>query len=202
VAQGGIASRDPMGAVIDKAWLMEHMEEDGYKALLKRSPDAYERYKQALDAMERRDVDEYFRAITDIYKDISIYGLAENASLRASPDKMAELKALIRPIIAANGRFAATTELRRIIANIRENNIIARVEERIRRQPSIRTVIIIFGKAHYNSFVELIRRSPLLTLDARSSNALEGGGRGRGRGRKRKTHRRKHIKRKSTRSKR
>ena len=183
IAQG-IVIKDHLDIVIDKEWLLRHMDTDGFKELLMRSEDAYKRYKQALDAAERKDIDEYFRAITDVYKQIEI--------------KMPDFKALIRQIIEANGKFAAATELFMILTHSRENNIIARVEEHIHKQPSIETVIIIFGRDHYDDFVKLISRSPLLTLDARSSNALEGGGRRR----KRKTHRRKHIKRKSTRSKR
>jgi hypothetical protein len=158
----------PSGIPINKKFILEITNMDGFREILDKC-GAYTIYQKALDFAEAKNLIEYRLHITEVYKLIRDAGLNDLPS-----EQKSILQGMLDDIIKNNGNFKSTNPILTYLANLREINIIKRVEEYIRKNPHITTVVIIFGAIHYARLNGLIEASPILQLDSRS-NATYGG---------------------------
>jgi len=106
--------------------------------------------------------------------------MLEHAFNGETPREKEFLQGLVRSMLEHNGRFAyALSEdgpLEKIF-NRREKAILAKMEQRVRADDSISTVVIIFGRFHYKNFKKLLASSSLFLLDDSLSNTTLKNGR-------------------------
>jgi hypothetical protein len=88
----------------------------------------------------------------------------------------AQIKRRLQSFIATRD-YRALIEVTTLFMSSRDADIIRKVEERARSENStLRTIVIIFGAAHYDNLRTLIQRSNVLEFDSvRSSNIKIGG---------------------------
>jgi hypothetical protein len=158
----------PSGIPLNKEFVLQKTNIGGFRDLLDKC-GAYTVYQKALDSAEAKNLTEYSLLITQVYQMIRDTGLNDLPS-----DQKSSLQDMLNDIIKNSGNYKSTKPIREYISNLRDINIIKRVEEYIRKNPHITTVVIIFGVLHYASLKALIEASPILQLDSRS-NATYGG---------------------------
>ena len=168
----GVDVPTPDGRVVDKNFITEHMEYDGYIDLLKKVPEnrAVIMYRKALDLAEAKDMVGFLTHLKLTYTLIRDEGLADQPD-----DKKRLFVPLLDRLIASEGRAAAAGPVVAILANARERSIISRVEDAVRSR-GFKIVVIIFGLNHYDRLKSLIERSPVLQFDSTYSNREVSGG--------------------------
>jgi len=155
--------RIPAGFNLDKRFFMSFS--NGFRDILVSMPDGQKIYLEMVDDALSHNNPGYktnFLAImtylaTSSYLDDNIYTKA--------------LKQIIDQYIQTNNEHV----LRSILPEVnimREKAVMDKVEARVRTEPNLRIVIIVFGGKHYNPMVGLIRQSSELTLDPRSVNLV------------------------------
>jgi len=130
---------------------------------------------QLIDLALEGNIQEYAGLIMHLYKLI-----LEHAFNGESPSEKEFLQGLVISMLENNGRFAYAFSddgpLEKIF-NRREKAILAKMEERVKTDDSISTVVIIYGKYHYKNFKKLLASSPLFLLDDSLSNITVSNGR-------------------------
>jgi hypothetical protein len=131
--------------------------------------------QQLIDLASAGNIPGYAALIMRVYELI-----LEHAFNGETPREKEFLQGLVRSMLEHNGRFAyALSEngpLEKIF-NRREKAIIAKMEQRVKADDSISTVVIIFGRFHYKNFKKLLASSPLFLLDDSLSNITVSNGR-------------------------
>ena len=164
----GETPTNSQGKILGKAFIIEQMNIDGFKNLLKKC-GAYSLYLKVLDYAEAKDFANYIQTLTEVYKMILATGIND-----LSPTVKQNVKSLLNDVIIKQGYFSHALPCFNYLQKQRDIRIIQRVEDYILKNKHITIVIIIFGGAHYTSLKELIETSKILQLDNRS-NATYGG---------------------------
>jgi len=99
--------------------------------------------------------------------------LHDHAFNDETPEEKAFLQRLARSMIEHGGHFdyaySAGGPLEEIYEK-REKTVINKMKMRVEADPSITTVVIIFGKKHYNNFKRHFSQSPMFIMDDSLSN--------------------------------
>ena len=158
----------PDSMTIEPMWFMERAK--SYWPLLQVVPNGTTMYEQMVAAAFSRNTQQFY----SLYSGILDY-LTQSDYLNDIP-MSAEIKRSLQ-------LFVATRDDRHLIQVStlfmlsRDAAVIRKVEERARSENStLRTIVIIFGAAHFDNLRTLIQRSDVLEFDsARSSNIKFGG---------------------------
>jgi hypothetical protein len=148
---------------INKDFFIDRAMNDGFKELLI-SIDGIKLYEQMIDdAIAKKDISPIFKEILS-----RILG-----KLGAGYERE---NAILTDMLAKNTftEYKNFSPLLDYYRETRDINIMRRVEERVRAEPSIEVVIIIFGQMHFGHLKSLIDRSDILKFD--SKNSLTFGG--------------------------
>ena len=131
--------------------------------------------RQLIDLALAGDIPGYAALIMNLYQLIH-----DHAFNHEKPAEKQFLQGLTASMLANNGRFAYAFSddgpLEKIF-NKREKAIIAKMEERVKADNSISTILIIFGRHHYKNFKTLLSSSSLFLLDDTLSNTTLKNGR-------------------------
>jgi hypothetical protein len=131
--------------------------------------------QQLIDLALEGNIPGYAAVIMRLYELIN-----DHAFNGETPHEKEFLQGLVTSMLEHDGRFAyAISEdgpLEKIF-NRREKAILAKMEERVKADDSISTVVIIFGRYHYKNFKKLLASSPLFLLDDSLSNTTIKNGR-------------------------
>ena len=131
--------------------------------------------RQLIDLALAGDIPGYSGLIMHLYKLIH-----DHAFNHEKPAEKQFLQTLTTSMLENAGRFAyAISEdgpLEKIF-NKREKAIVAKMEERVKADNSISTILLIFGRYHYKNFKKLFSSSSLFLLDDSLSNTTLKNGR-------------------------
>lgn len=168
VAAGILNDGDSMGSVdvvISKAWFLRRAIHDGFEPLLTIIGNGLELYDRMLNAAFARDIP----TVNQIFKDIL-------ERIITIPDVDERIKQTLRDLIRTN-RYIDIDNFSELLTYFREQRdaaIIRKVEERVRTEPDVEIVIIIFGALHYRNLKLLIKRSDILNFNEHQSLTLPG----------------------------
>jgi hypothetical protein len=155
--------------VLSKEWFMKRKNSDGFTQLLRMIVNGNGLYERMLD--EIFVVPTNIEAVNQIFREIltKIICLLDNSFRRE--------KEILSELIESNkyNKFENFIGLLTYLREKRDRDIIRRVEERVRNEPSIEVVVIIFGGLHYANLKSLIEQSDILKFDATKSLTLGGG---------------------------
>ena len=171
IAEGG-KMRSPDGRLVDKAFVVERLEKEGYIGLLEKVPGgkAVASYRAALDLAEKGDMDGFLEQLKLTYTLVRAEGLDDQPE-----DKKRFFTSLLTRVIDGSGRSAAAKPALALLANARERSLIARVEQEVLKNPRFKYVVIIFGAIHYPRLKSLIEKSGILSFDSTFSSSTAGG---------------------------
>jgi len=162
---GAAAGPDiPDSVTIEPKWFMQRAK--SYWPLLQVVPNGTTMYEQMVTAAFSRNTQQF----NSLYNHILGY-LIQSDYLNDIP-MSAQIKHGLQSFIATRDDRVTT-----LFMSSRDADIIRKVEERARSENStLRTIVIIFGAAHFDNLRTLIQRSDVLEFDsARSSNIKIGG---------------------------
>ena len=168
VAAGVLKDGDSMGSVdvvISKQWLLNRALRDGFEPLLRNIGNGLELYDRMLDASFARVIP----TVNQIFKEIL-------ERIITIPDVDERIKQTLRDLIRTN-RYIDIDNFSELLTYFREQRdaaIIRKVEERVRTEPDVEIVIIIFGALHYRNLKLLIKRSDILNFNEHQSLTLPG----------------------------
>jgi hypothetical protein len=187
--------RMPDGTAISKEFILRRMNYDGFLSLLQRVPGeaAVITMKSAIDAAYAQDNRLYKEKLKETYVQLLQYAFTEE-----SADIKPFLESVVQKAIDSNGAYL---ELRGSLEEMsvrRERLMIQKIEQELPKRPGVKSVIMIFGKIHYDRLKAMIEASPILSFDQEFSNADIRGGRRKGKkGSTRNKRRRSYRKKKS-----
>lgn len=131
--------------------------------------------RQLIDLALAGNIPGYAALIMNLYQLIH-----DHAFNHEKPAEKQFLQGLTASMLANDGRFAYAFSddgpLEKIF-NKREKAIIAKMEERVKADNSISTIVIIFGRHHYKNFKTLLSSSSLFLLDDTLTNTTLKNGR-------------------------
>lgn len=170
VAAGVLNDGNSMGSVdvvISKAWFLRRALHDGFQPLLTIIGNGLDLYNSMLDAAFARPIQ--IPTVNQIFKQIL-------ERIITIPHVDEHIKKILSELITTNRytNYHNFSELLTYLREKRDEAIIRKIEERVRTEPGVKIVIIIFGAIHYRNLKSLIKRSDILNFNEHQSLTLLG----------------------------
>jgi hypothetical protein len=165
----------------------------GFMPLLKKLPEGAASFKKITSAILIKKGEMELQQKEEIYREhlLALYKLIHEHGFKDEPAELREfLQGIVQKIIKVNGKYSSLHPIFDEIFDRREKNVLEKVTSRIQADPTISTVVIIFGGYHHSRFEKLFASSPLFLVDDSLSNTTVSN--------KRKSKRRKQKRRRST----
>ena len=161
----GNMMKDPNGNNMDHEWLKNYGgKNDGYIKLIKKISNGKKLHNNLLNNVKDKDNYNYNLTLNLIYKGLIDY---------FKKSKQIELKKIVEFILLKGTTNKNLNLINEYLRELRDKDIILRVENMIKKYPNIKIVVIIFGALHYNSLISLINESNSLFLHKNSKNNID-----------------------------
>ena len=159
----------PDTVTIEPKWFMQRAK--SYWPLLQVVPNGTTMYEQMVAAAFSRNTQLFYSSYGGILDYLSQSDYLNDISASA------EIKRSLQLFVATRDESRHLRQVSTLFMLSRDAAVIRKVEERARSENStLRTIVIIFGAAHFDNLRTLIQRSDVLEFDsARSSNIKIGG---------------------------